>query len=184
MKTSKFKNRKDWEAWFKQQPKDFRDKWKEMNDKFGDVVINQHKDKKEANDVLIGISDYKAAFSGDIEDIVDEESLVDSMQDIGLSLIEENIGEDGEVELYEFEYKDEFWGCKAIIDICPPSSASCEHEGVYHIEIDIPSHIEDEFEGLREAVDCAMITDKATSVASVVGIVHDALNLIHSNLIV
>ena len=185
MKTSKFKNRKDWEAWFKQQPKDFQDKWKEMNDKFGDVVINQHKEDKKASP-LIGISEYKAAFSGDLEEVIEEESLVDTMQEIGLSLVEENLNDEEGVELYEFEYSDEFWGVKAVIDICPPSSESCDHEsdGLYHIDIDITAELEDEFEGLREAIDCSMLSTKADSVASVAGIVSDAMELIDASLIV
>lgn len=184
MKTSKFKNRKDWEAWFKQQPKDFQDKWQEMNDKFGDVVINQHKEEKKASP-LIGISEYNAAFD-DLEEVIEELSLADTLQEIGLSLVEENLNDDGGVELYEFEYSDEFWGVKAVIDICPPSSGSCEHEadGLYHIDIDITAELEDEFEGLREAIDCSMIATKASSVASVAGIISDAMELIDASLIV
>ena len=34
--------RKDWEKWFESQDQDFQDTWKEMNDKYKDVVKNQH----------------------------------------------------------------------------------------------------------------------------------------------
>jgi hypothetical protein len=35
--------RKDWEKWFAEQDPDFQDTWKEMNDKYKDVVKDQHK---------------------------------------------------------------------------------------------------------------------------------------------
>ena len=44
--------------------------------------------------------------------------------------------------------------------------------------------LEDEFEGLREAIDCSMLSTKASSVASVAGIVSDAMELIDASLIV
>lgn len=34
--------RKDWEKWFESQDQEFQDTWKEMNDKYKDVVKNQH----------------------------------------------------------------------------------------------------------------------------------------------
>lgn len=35
--------RKQWEAWFKEQPQEFQDKWNEMNELYGDVVKDQYK---------------------------------------------------------------------------------------------------------------------------------------------
>ena len=35
--------RKDWEKWFESQGQEFQDTWKEMNDKYKDVVKDQHK---------------------------------------------------------------------------------------------------------------------------------------------
>ena len=37
------KGRKEWKAWFDQQSEEFKSKWEEMNEKYGDVVKSQYK---------------------------------------------------------------------------------------------------------------------------------------------
>jgi hypothetical protein len=44
--------RKDWEKWFAEQDQDFQDTWKEMNEKYKDVVKDQHKTADQNSDLL------------------------------------------------------------------------------------------------------------------------------------